>query len=188
MAGAAESTLTRHFEHEEIRIALPESEEGPRETWYWKRLSHLDREPFGLPVPDGLSPVGIRVALEGLSEDVAAGAAGVPQHRVELLLNGHVIASEDWNGQAAVEISADETALAHMIDWVIAQTLEQANEPAARVELRVPQRHLPGQPAPVIDVVLLNWVEIDFRQADMPDPLSFPGPDAERRYLGRRAS
>ena len=146
---ADENIVTRHVEQEEIRVALPESLEGERETWYWRRLSHLDREPFELPLPDGRSPVGLRVALAGLSADAAAAASGTPQHRVDLLLNGNVIASEEWNGQDSVEITADIVA-------------PGSAEPAIRLELRVPQRHLPGQPAALIDAVLLNWIEIDF--------------------------
>jgi len=175
-AGPGKKLLTRHFEREEIRVALPESEEAPREAWYWQRLSHLDRRPFELTLPAGRLPVGIRVALSGLSADQAAVAAAMLQHRVELLLNGHVIGSQDWNGQAGTEIVADAEALT--------SALEQFDGSASKLELRVPRRQVPGQTTPLIDVVLLNWIEIDYQPiAGAKEELSYPGPDGERHYL-----
>ena len=61
-----EDTFTRHYEHEEIRIALPGAMKESRETWYWNRINHLHREPFVLPLSDGSPPVAIRVALAAL--------------------------------------------------------------------------------------------------------------------------
>jgi len=170
-----ETLLTRHFEREEIRVALPEYEEGPREAWYWQRLSHLDRQPFELLLPEGPLPVEIRVSLSGLSADQAAVAAAMPQHRVELLLNGHMIGSEDWNGQAGIEIVADPEALMSV--------LAQIGGSSAKLELRVPQRHPPGQTMPLIDVVLLNWIEIDHPQIAGREEPNYPGPNGQRHYL-----
>jgi len=175
-AGSGKTLLTRHFEREEIRVALPETAEDPGEAWYWQRLSHLDRQSFELLLPDDRPPAGIRVALSGLSADQVAAAAAMPQHRVELLLNGHMVGSKDWNGQAGTEIVADAKALASV--------LEQFAGSASKLELRVPMRHVPGQTMPLIDVVLLNWIEIDYQSiAGAKEELNYPGPDEGRNYL-----
>jgi len=170
-----DAVFTRHFENEEIRLALPQTAHGPIETWHWQRLSHLDAEPFLLALPEGPAPVGIRVALAGLSSDQAATAAGMPQHRVELSLNGHVIATKDWDGQAAAELVADTAALA--------AAPGQSGGSMSQLQLRVPQRQAAGLAKPLIDVVLLNWIEIDYRKSEMTGSLTISGPNNMGHYL-----
>lgn len=173
--GAPENRLlTRHLEHEELRVALPATAGKPVESWYWRRLSHLDRQPFALPLEDGLRPAGVRVALAGLSADQAAAAAGLPQHRVELRLNGQTIGSQEWDGQGNVELVAEDEALRG--------ALERTEGSAANLELLVPQRPLAGQDRLLIDVVLLNWIEVDFAPPPGSTPVSIPGPDGQKLY------
>ncbi|MEJ8567670.1 C25 family cysteine peptidase [Elongatibacter sediminis] len=186
-----DSIVTRHLEHEAFRTALDAPDGKSPETWFWKRLSHLDRAPFRLALPDGPAPAGIRVALAGLSADQAAAAAGAPQHRVELLVNGRIVASAEWQGQAMIELNADAEALGSapipvhdpVHDPARKPTLASDNEPALTVELRVPKRTLPGRTAPVIDVVLLNWIELDYPSHAVADLPAFTGPGGKRRYL-----
>ncbi|MDZ4731718.1 MAG: C25 family cysteine peptidase [Xanthomonadales bacterium] len=195
--GLAGKTLTQHFEQEEFRVALAESADEQTENWYWKRLTHLDKQPFQLQLPAGVEPIAIRVALAGLSMDRAATKSGEPHHRVELLLNGTGIASKDWNGQAAVEISADEAAVAKVLtdaptdaptDALMHAKGQNAEDQTIRLELRVPKRYSPGEPDAVIDVVLLNWIEIDSRPTTFSDIVTYSGPDGKRLYLADKLS
>ncbi len=173
-AGLAQ-VVSRHFEEDAIRVALPGGEGQAAEAWFWKRLSHLDRQPFELDLSSDQPPIGIRVALAGLSEDRAASEAGEPQHKVEVLLGGQVIASRSWDGQGAVELAVGEAALA--------AALERDLGSAARLGVRVPRRVPGGASSPLIDVVLLNWLEVDYPGNAIPNAASYPGPYGARHYL-----
>jgi hypothetical protein len=75
--------VTRHLEHENTRVTLPGADDQSKtESWYWKRLSHLDSRPF-MHSPEE-RPIGIRIALTGMSQDQNATKSGLAQHKVDI--------------------------------------------------------------------------------------------------------
>ncbi len=146
------SPVIQHFEQEKLRAALPESANRTIETWYWKRLGYLARKPFQLPLHVELVPTGIRVSFAGLSLDRAAQAVDMPQHTVDLMLNGTPIGRAEWDGQEAFVIEVGQPAI----------DLAYKRDQAPILEIRVPRRKHPDSTSTVIDLVLLNWVEIEY--------------------------
>ena len=140
----------RHLEQDTIRVRFrPRADQVSPEIWYWERLSHLDREPFSHPVdlPPG-GGLSLAVGLRGWSTAGPGLARGTAQHRAELRLNGSLVGAAEWDGQEATEIRVDD------IDPALLQP--EGNT----LTISVPRRVAPGESDPVIDVVLLNWIEI----------------------------
>jgi len=173
LTGRVDTPVVQHFEQQLLRVALPESDETDVERWYWKRLSHLDHQPFQLELADGLTPVGITAAFAGLSRDAAALAAGLPQHVVELWMNGSLVGQLDWNGQQSASIDVEHQAIDRAIHG-------NASHPV-KLEVRVPIRRIGENDAPLIDLVLLNWIEIEYAAA--PGQISIPERNSGRRLL-----
>ncbi|MBT4523071.1 MAG: hypothetical protein HOC23_23965 [Halieaceae bacterium] len=167
--------VLEHLERELLRAALPAAEGQRSETWYWRRLSHLDPLPFNIePQAPGV-PHKIRVALAGLSQDNAALAAGIQQHVVELALNEVVIGQARWNGQEAAVIEVGHNA--------IIGALKANNSQPLTLQLRVPKRRPTSNASPVIDLVLLNWVEIEYAAETAANRLTVPGGDTRTQLL-----
>ncbi len=145
-----------HLEEDRLLIRLRGSEvdlERPPELWHWAKLTHLDREPWRLPLelPDlargAEEPVVVTVAFQALSERAAQAPAGPPDHRVEVVLAGAEVASAEWSGRARQEVSAALPAAA-----LTGRDL---------LELRVPRRR-GSDGEPIIDVVMLDWVAVSY--------------------------
>jgi hypothetical protein len=159
LASAASSdpaTVTRRLEQEKLRVALPAAADADAmESWYMSRISHLDARPYSWDVDhveleSVTGPVSIRAGLAGLSRDRNATIAGLAQHRAELILNGTVIGSGEWNGQEPHVITAaaiDPGLLTGAVN---------------RIEIRVPRRTPASGSPPLIDVSLLNWIEFTY--------------------------
>ncbi len=150
--------VRRRLERNLIRVAIKDetanqqtghgSESRNTESWYWHRLSHQDSSPFRLDVTLGGHESTIRVGVTGLSNDRHAAEAGLAQHRIELRLNGHLLAWREWDGQATVELQV------HGLDPSL--PLETVN----RLEVSIPRRLPDSGTSPIIDLSLLNWIEI----------------------------
>lgn len=155
------ATLVRDWHLEEDRLMTrPRPEEildgRPPDLWYWTKLTHLDREPYVVPLDlSGLlashrQPLRLRVGLRGLSTRPSAtqGEADPPaDHEVALALAGRPLASFEWSGRSAY--AADSSlALPHL------ETTQ------AELSLRVPRRRDDGHD--LIDVVMLDWIAASY--------------------------
>ncbi len=169
------SPVVEHFERELLRVALPESSDETIETWYWKRLSYLDAQPFTLSLTEGLKPKGIRVSLAGLSVDKAPRAAGLPQHVAELMLDGTLIGRAAWDGQEEVVVEVG--------DGAIEGALANRKGQSPLFEIRVPKRGIPDSSSAVIDLVLMNWVEIEYATDAVAGRFTISDGAAKRRLL-----
>jgi hypothetical protein len=145
--------VVRALEQDRVRVRFnPERVEPEAEVWYWQRLSVLDREPFTLPLDLGKlavvskSPVSLRINLRGWS--FAYAVDPVPDHRAEVLWNGTIVASAEWNGQSDVTIETRR--LPH-------QLLRDGEN---QLQVRVPSR-VGADGNPLVDVSLLNWIEVE---------------------------
>jgi|CXWL01.1.fsa_nt_gi hypothetical protein len=159
-------TLRRHqhLESDELLLRFPLTQASPDDVpplWYWTRLTGFDGAPYRIPLAlPGLSrqpgaELRLRVALRGWSRPISKPDPAMSDHRVEVLLGGRLVASGEWGQQqttiietpplAAAELPADLTGLA--------------------LELRVPLRQPVAAGDPLVDVVVLDWIEVDYHWA-----------------------
>lgn len=175
----------RHLEEDSlmVRFTGKSDQANAPELWFWTRLNHSDKAPFEIELdlrdrllsradhqpslasagaepaasavgensPQQPGPVSLRVHLRGWSTTVRrpADRERLPDHLVKVWLNKTLLATAAWAGQ-------DE----HLIE-VPAVPTEALNPMRNVLHVRVPKRFLePGKP--LIDAVLLNWIEVDF--------------------------
>lgn len=147
----AKGPIIQHLEQDILRVALPHTTgTKQRERWYWQRITHLTGDSFSVRIQWADRPRAIRVALSGLSRDKNAAAAGEPQHRIVIRLDGQVIGESTWNGQEPVTLEMTDL---------------QGLAPGpgnALLEVVVPARAVPGSGQDIIDVALLNWIEVEY--------------------------
>jgi hypothetical protein len=143
----------RHLEQDRLRVRFRDTDAAPSpEVWYWARLSQIDPRPFTLDVdlgrPGGRdASVMLRVGLRGWSTLAAPALHGLHGHRAEILLNEQLVGAGEWDGQ-------DEQVVQVAVP---ASTLTEGTD---RLAIRVPQRRPSATSDPLIDVVLLNWIEV----------------------------
>ena len=123
------------------------------EKWYWAKLTQIDKKPFTLPIDlrsyaPAAGPLRLTVDLRGWSYGSGA-RVQQPDHRIEVLWNASSLGFFESNGQARLRIDI----------------------PALPADLIVPGRNtlslrIPGRQGsdgqPIIDVLLVNWVELEF--------------------------
>lgn len=144
-----------HVEKDVLRIRLPVDRADRRkrdELWYWTRIiggyppvSHelflpdLDRRAGG--------SVELRVQLRGWSSPMFKGDAALPDHRVDLVLNGEVVAEAGWDGSEPHEVTVPDLSATLFVDGPNV------------LELSSPRRSQ-ADGEQLIDVMLLNWIEV----------------------------
>lgn len=143
--------ILHHLEQDKLRVALPRAK-LPRqvERWYWQRITPLDDDGFRQRLNWTEPPEVIRVALTGLSYDQHATAAGLPQHRAVIYLDGRSVAETEWNGQDSITVE------------VSTGSLDSLASEGALLEVRIPRRDIPGTDQYLVDAVLLNWLELEY--------------------------
>lgn len=143
-----------HLERDRLRLRFSRRGEDKPPTWFWQKLTHLDRPPFRLeldlrdfdPAPD--EPLKLRVALQGWSRPRHRDAAS-SDHQVQVKLGHQVLATAEWDGQThhvlEVEVPAEEV-------------------PTGKTPLQlvVPKRRPDPDEPPMIDVVMLDWIALDY--------------------------
>ncbi|HEX6900180.1 MAG TPA: C25 family cysteine peptidase [Thermoanaerobaculia bacterium] len=146
----------RHLERDLLILRLPPPPDGRRdELWYWARLTHDQREPFTQrldlrdlePAPGRTAE--LRLQLRGWSQPREKADPADPDHRVDVALNGVAVANAAWNGTAL-----------HRVD--IPVPAERLTRGDNTLELRVPRRAANAGGTPLIDVVMLNWIEVSY--------------------------
>lgn len=169
-AGAAALRRTLHLEEENLQIRLSNQWVKPDEEpdlWHWTKLTQIDPQPFqasfALPDLAARGDVRIRLSFRGLSEFYAPPGQDKPaDHAVDITLNGVPVrtATFDKRNEHAVDLVVPVSRL----------------KPADNVlELRVPQRMIAGQADAMVDVVMFDYVHLDYPIAgDLDDtPLPF---------------
>ena len=145
--------VVRHVEKDALLLRF--SDYRRSDLWYWAKLAYLDAEPFRFRFElAGLDdcatgPVAVRVALRGLSAPTTK-PPGVRDHRVEVLLGGRPVAAGEWDGTR------------DLFTLEVPGLVPAALLPGENVlEVRVPSRPGPGGKDPLVDVVALNWIELE---------------------------
>jgi len=189
-----------HLESDRVMVRFRTRADVPEESWYWERMSVVDKEPFrqdlvfegfarsgnhdrrSTPSAADLSesiradsredgdPSGrirsrlesvfeasaatensihLRLGLRGWSEPRHRERTSLPHHDLEILLNGRVVERTTWDGKD------------HFIHDVAVPAERILNGPN-QLSLRIPKRVYPESGDLVVDVVLLNWIEVEY--------------------------
>ncbi len=172
----------RHLERDLLILRLPPAEgDAPEELWYWAKLvhgqppfeaaldlSHLDRRVGGT--------VDLRLQLRGWSRPRSKPSPETPDHRVEVSVGGEPVGATQWDGIRP-----------HLLE-IPGIAVERLAGGDGTLRIAVPVRPSGQDGQPLIDVVMLNWIEVDVpRDARvgegqarfaLPEPSGNPAPGA----------
>ncbi|RLE28339.1 MAG: hypothetical protein DRJ61_16620, partial [Acidobacteria bacterium] len=186
----ADLLVRSHFEEDTVMVRYPERPDEPQERWYWSRLSVTDRKPFRLdltldairrerdsgskdafdlrnltivgasdegiqelmgeifgPRESATGRVSLRIGLRGWSKP--RNAQGLAHHEVSITANGNVVSPARWDGTES---------FVHEVEIPITD----ANSERLELEIGVPKRYLPETDDLFVDVLMLNWVEVEY--------------------------
>lgn len=144
-----------HLELDRLMLRFPKSRGERPELWYWARLSHLDRKPFSLQLdlgdyrPSSEAPLSMTLDLRGWSKPRRK-KDDPADHRVEVFLGDTRIGEGEWNGQEAFRLE------------IPAVPDSAVNRGTNQLRLVVPKRRSAPDADPIIDVLMLNWIEIRY--------------------------
>ena len=113
----------------------------PNDSWFWAQLTAPESKPFGLTlagVANTAVPATIRIGFYGRSNT---------EHQADVWLNDEVSLGEiRWNGQTEYQLQNQRP-----------QSFLQSGRNVIRITN-------PGSTDQLLDVVLLNWIQIDYRR------------------------
>lgn len=188
--GSADLIVRSRLEEDTVMVRYQERPDEPQERWYWSRLSVTDRAPFRLTLTlDGirrdrasrgkdardlrdLTLVGatgddtwenlheifgsensanarlpLRIGLRGWSRP--RNAEGLAHHQVSITANGKEVPPAQWDGTDPYTYHVEIPVI-------------DAGSDRLELEIRVGRRRLPETGDLFVDVVLLNWVEVEY--------------------------
>ena len=151
------SVRTRqHLERDKLRVRFNSRQSAP-EVWYWERLSQIDKQPFIQLLDLGAQPgsVSLKVAVQGWSRPNKASTQDLSDHRSELYFDDELIDS--------LEFASQESGLFNVV-------IPAVSGGEHTLKLRVPTRRAKGEENDIVDVILLNYIEVEFDY--WPDPMS----------------
>lgn len=145
-----------HIERDLIMARFAERPDHREEAWYWQRMSITDNEPFavGLSIVDAErgdpeATASIRLGLRGWSNPYHRERSALPNHRIDVHVNGVPVEVDGWDGTDH-HVAKLEVPL---------RVLADGDNP---LEVSVPKRRFPQSDELLIDVILLNWVELEY--------------------------
>jgi hypothetical protein len=146
-----------HLEQDLLLLRLSGRTAKREELWYWTKLTHIDPQPFRqtLDLSDldvsSMRPILIRLEIRGWSQPAMKPLAELKDHRVEISVGGRVVGSDEWSntdGMRLIELPA------------MAATSLKAGP--LELSVRVPPRADKPGADPMVDVVVLNWIEVEY--------------------------
>jgi hypothetical protein len=146
-----------HAEWDQLMIRVREQdleEEGSEDLWFWRKMTQIDPKPTEISLRlNGLDsssqhPVDVTVGVRGMSRPSHRHVGELAHHRVDVTLNGTSVGSSEWNGR-----------LAHVVEL---RGLDAGLFRPGQNELSiaVPARTAEEGADPLVDVVMLNWVDV----------------------------
>ncbi len=145
----------QHLEQDQMFLRLPPKRDGSiEELWFWKKLVHLHREPLTQTVDlshlaqDPEAKVHLRIGLRGWSRVRRKNNPDLADHALTVHLNDRVLDTQEWSG--------GDPFVFELRDLPADQLVRGENT----LGLKIPVR-MDGKKA-LIDVVMLNWIEVDF--------------------------
>ncbi len=97
------------------------------------------------------NPVHLRLGLRGWSEPRHRERTSLSHHEIEILFNGDVVERATWDGKD------------HFIHEVVIPA-ERVQDGSNELAVRIPKRVYPESGDLVVDVVLLNWIEVEYER------------------------
>jgi hypothetical protein len=114
-----------------------------QDYWFWQRLNGSDVKELSLNIPSPMA-VPSREAIVRLAFQGRSTAPPHPNHHTLIKLNGTVIGDEFWDGDST-----------YIQEMTISSEILVAGDNTLTVEM-------PGDTGAIVDVIYLNWVEIDY--------------------------
>jgi hypothetical protein len=152
-----ERNVHREWDRLLIRVREEEiSSPADADLWFWAKLTQIDSEPMSITLKlPGLArtpgaKVDLRVGVRGMSRPHPRQIGELAEHRLDLALNGNPIGNGEWDEVYAHTIELP--GIDHSLFLPDSNTLE----------LRVPSRPSANSNDPIVDVVMLNWVELSY--------------------------
>lgn len=158
-SGTASLRRVLHLEEENLQIRLSNRYVEPGsepDLWFWAKLTQIDGEPFQtrFALPDlAAGQVHLRLGFRGLSRIASRRdqPPPPPDHEVEISLNGEPVATVNFadrdRHEAVFELPASALAAAGADNTL---------------QLRVPRRHLGDAADPLVDVVMFDYLRVDY--------------------------
>lgn len=152
--------IHREWDRLLIRVRADEIESpADADVWFWAKLTQIDSVPVSITLKlPGLvrepgATVELRIGVRGLSRPHPRQIGDLAEHHLDVTLNGQPIGSGEWDGVQAytIELPGIDQAL----------FLPESDT----LELRVLSRPSANSDDPVVDVVMLNWVEVSYPQS-----------------------
>lgn len=145
----------QHLEQDRLLLRFSFRDQQDEDLWYWAKLSHIDKKPFqydlrleGLDVA-ATEPVTLRLSFRGWSKPRRKTDPTLKDHQVLVLIDQEPVGQAEWDGQEA--------------------SLLTVELPAARLQpgrnalvLQVPARIAAEARDPLIDLVVLDWIEVSY--------------------------
>lgn len=157
--GPASLRRQLHLEEENLQIRLSNRyvQAGSEpDLWFWAKLTQIDAEPFQsrFALPDlGEGPVSVRLGFRGLSRINARRdqPPPPPDHEVQISFNGQPVTTANF---------ADRDR--HEVEFTLPASALAAHGADNSIELRVPRRLLEGASDPLVDVVMFDYLSLDY--------------------------
>jgi len=154
------ATLRRrlHLEQENlmIRLGSRDMKTGDEpDVWQWAKLTPIDAQPFVVDFDlDDLNAstrgASVTLTLDMRGESNIAATPKPADHRVEVLINGSLVQTLEWDGRDEIRRTLSVPA---------ASLKAKGNQ----LSLRVPRREAPDDAKNfIIDVVMFNWLEAEY--------------------------
>lgn len=112
--------------------------------WFWEKWTAPVSRQYAVPLtrPSGDTQGILRVAFQGRSTDAVS-----PDHRVHVRINGESVGEISWDGDTA-----------HIAALTLPAGILVDGDNAVQIDL-------PGSTGASVDVVYLNWIEIDYTRS-----------------------
>lgn len=157
----------QHWEEDLLRLRLSSHRaQGPEELWYSAKLVFNAKEPFTQTLDLGdLDPaeptVDLRLHFRGWSKPRSKPDPTMADHRVDVLWNGQPVGSSAWN---------DNQPHLFTLRLSAAELGPDALRPGEHtLGLSVPRRRLAPGADPLIDVIMLDWIEVSYPRSSTVD-------------------
>ncbi len=172
VANASAATIRRqvHLEQENLQIRLNnrDVEAGSEpDLWFWSKVTQIDPKPFAttFSLPDlAAGTVELTLGFRGMSR--APRRHGQPEptiadHEVEIRINGDLVKTTHFANRDV-----------HQVQVQLPRGSLAATDNT--LELTVPRRFLPEQTDPMVDVVMFDFLRLDYAIAGELDERPLP--------------
>ena len=153
--------MHHHLERDETRVRFSgRGLEVVPDEWYWGKMTPIDPRPLTLRLDLSrwdreVGPLALSLGFKGWSKPRRRTEGDPSDHRVEVWLEEDLLAAGEWSGEARYELQISDLDRSRIL----------GRRP--KLTLKVPRRKSNSGEA-WVDVVLLDWVEVDYPVVPLP--------------------